>query len=728
MLFLAFFLILYFYQRTFNFDGKFTQVFFQSLFFAVFIITVLCIRVGLYTFIFLLPLFNSLAPRIGVNAVDIAFYLFIGLSLGFMVGIFRSGRYISYELEISYPFVIFVIILSISAIITIFRYSNFYPLITTRFHNLAVSYGGYRSIGSMLWTLKYYFNYIVGFAFLVIIMNGIKKNRDFFTALRVIVFSSLIVITLGLYQAFFDPNFLNSSFWVKSARINSTLSDPNALGSYMILLFALFFSFILFLKRWYLKIISMVFLGLFVFIGFLSGSRSGFLSIIVSIVIFTGIGLSMTLLRPLRKKIKSPNGSVFVSSAIVILVFILIISLFLGIVFGTGFVEKLDSLKGSGIIIADRLVGTFQDYFESLKSGGFKKAFEIISSGREILWKQAYYMLSDHPVSGVGAGGYFIELPDYHRRYHRGYDLYDFTGNYYLQALSELGLMGALLNFFIFFLVIKKSLAYFLNKNKLRGLKRKDWLLGGLFISFISMIIALFFGSHTNFMEVQLLFWMIIGLMVAYININSRDNLLEPESRTHMDYLDGGQIIGKEYGRSLSVLKTGNYKGIVFGRSSKIILALILIVFFVTLFIGSITDLSINVKQSLYWNEDRRNNYGFYQVENIDGEKARWAGIDASQVIKNNGSELVFSVKNHDPEKQEKPLYVRFCIDNGIVKVLKIDDSQWHEIKIDLSGYSNEKLTFTLACSRGWTPKERGLSNDTRELGVLFRETTGLIK
>ena len=46
------------------------------------------------------------------------------------------------------------------------------------------------------------------------------------------------------------------------------------------------------------------------------------------------------------------------------------------------------------------------------------------------------------------------------------------------------------------------------------------------------MTVAYLFGPHTNFIEVQFLFWLVIGLIFAYININSENIDVNSESST----------------------------------------------------------------------------------------------------------------------------------------------------------------------------------------------------
>lgn len=631
--------------------------------------------------------------------MSVIFCFFLALFLGFLVNRFKSNDVFVYETELTRPVFIFMIILAVSSLITIFRYSNFYPLITTKFHSLTVNFAGHNSIEAILWTLKYFFYYISGFGLLFIIFSVLKRRKDFFLSLVILLSTSLIVAVVGFYQHFLNPYFGTNSFWIEANRINSTFTDPNSLGGYIILLFPLFISLIIFLKKWYLKLVTGIFLVIFIYLSFLCGSRSAFFAMLVAVLLFTIIGLSIALRHFIKKKIKEPHKNVLISAGIIVIVLIIFFSSFLGIMLKTDILDNIGELGGTGIILVDRVVDAVGDYYTSLKSEGFDRAFIAISSGRDVLWRQAVYMFRDHPVSGVGQAAYFIELPDYHRRYHIGYHLYDFAGNYYLQILSELGLVGIILVLFIFFLIIKKLLSYFLDKNKNKKLQREDWLLAGLLISFFSMVVVLFFGPHTNFIEVQFLFWLVIGLIIAYININSRNKLVEENSKKYFSI--------------------GTFKQIRFDLVSKIVLILIVFIFGFTLLKSSAGDLSINVKQTLYGWE---NYYGYYHEETIEGKKIRWTGIDAIEVIEKKGEKLVVPVKDSDPSGHLLPLFIRFYINNGLVKVVKIDDKAWHDIEIDLSNYKEEKFTFTMSCSRSWVPKERGLSNDSRELGVMAGE------
>ncbi|MBN1298617.1 MAG: O-antigen ligase family protein, partial [Actinobacteria bacterium] len=606
------------------------------------------------------------------------------------------------------------------------------PLITSRFYNLKVNSYGHNATGAIIWTLRYLFYYIAGFGLIFIVFNVIKSKRDFFISFAVLIASSFPVILVGLYQKYFNAGFGNVSFWVNAGRVNSTFTDPNALGSYIILLFPLFIAAAIFFKKWYFKILTLAYLLVFVYLAFLSGSRNAFLSILLSLSIFAIIGVSIFLRYFLKKKIKKPNSSAYLSAGIVVLIIIILISAFIGLLLGTDVFKPMTESRETGIMLVDRVYKTVGVYYKTLKTEGFYKAIEAISSGREILWQQALFMFRDHPVSGVGQGAYFIELSDYHLKYHRGFHLIDFAGNYYLQILSELGFVGTVLVLFIFFLFIKKAFGYFLVRNSRSALKREDWLLAGIVISFAVMAAVFMLGPHTNFIEVQFLFCLVLGLIIAYINASSRESLNHDfrneisemktvkvqEAKTDWKVpLKPGSF--KEKISSISgqrYLNTASLKQMRFDLASLIALVFILVSFTAALTYSSVTDLSINYKQAQYSYE---NDYGFYGEEFEEGKSFRWTAKDASVVLsRTKSNRLIIPMKIVSPVDYRIPNFIRIYIDNTLVKIIKAKDDKWHDIEIDLKNFPKKRITVTISMNHSWVPKEYGISSDTRELGV----------
>ena len=282
-----------------------------------------------------------------------------------------------------------------------------------------------------------------------------------------------------------------------------------------------------------------------------------------------------------------------------------------------------------------------------------------------------------------------------------GFNQVDYSGNYYLQVLSELGFPGLVVVLFILYLLINKVFNYFRVKKHLDEFENSDWLLVALFISFISMLVGQIFGPHTNFDEVQLTFWLVIGLMIAYVKLK------QPGFK-------------KQY-KPLQIRRR-----LKFGLGEKIFLVVIVLIFTSSLLISSATTLSINVGQNLYdikgnykgW----ENNYGFYKVETINDETFRWTGIDASEVVEKNGDKMIIPMKDAISIEPQKPLLVNIFVDNLLVKKAELEHNKWTDVQIDIPDFAKDRFTLTLTFSRSWVPKEVGLTSDTRELGIRVGE------
>jgi hypothetical protein len=277
----------------------------------------------------------------------------------------------------------------------------------------------------------------------------------------------------------------------------------------------------------------------------------------------------------------------------------------------------------------------------------------------------------------------------------------DYTGNYYLQVLSELGLPGLILILFIFYLFTNKVFNYFRAKKHLKVFENSDWLLIALFISFVSMLVGQIFGPHTNFDEVQFTLWLVIGLMITYVKVKQAG------------------LNGKS--KPLQICEK-----IRFGLREKISLSVIVLIFISSMTFSSVTTLSINVGQNLYdikgnykgW----ENSYGFYKVETVEDETFRWTGIDASEVIEKEGNKMIIPIKDAIPIEPQKPLAVNIFVNNRLVEKTKLEHNEWTDVTIDIPDSARDHFTLTLAFSRSWVPKELGYTPDTRELGARVGE------
>ncbi len=163
----------------------------------------------------------------------------------------------------------------------------------------------------------------------------------------------------------------------------------------------------------------------------------------------------------------------------------------------------------------------------------------------------------------------------------------------------------------------------------------------------------------------------------------------------------------------------GDFRKIRFDFISRVILVLVILVFSTTLFWSSTHDLSINVKNSLY---DHDNNYGFYNEEYEKGLPFRWIGKDASRIVAKKGDTLIIPMKAVYPIDYKIPNLIRIYADNTLIKIVRLADDQWRDVKVDLSGFGRERITLTITMNHSFVPRELGLSSDTRELGIKVGE------
>ena len=151
IIFLIFYLIFFSYQNLADYSNNYFLLFINISILAIFSLTIYNSKLGLYLFVFLIPLLNSLTVILEVKSVPVLLFFFFAFFMGFLLNLFNddfqsrsdmTGPARFFESDISRVFLVFIIILSVSTAITIFRYSNFYPFITNNYHNLKVNING----------------------------------------------------------------------------------------------------------------------------------------------------------------------------------------------------------------------------------------------------------------------------------------------------------------------------------------------------------------------------------------------------------------------------------------------------------------------------------------------------------------------------------------------------------------------------------------------------------
>jgi putative inorganic carbon (hco3(-)) transporter len=707
LVFLVFYVVFFLYNSLSRYDNTAILLFSNFLFLFVFLATIINVKWGLYIFIFFVPLLNTLTTILSVNPIDFPMIIFFAFFLGFICNYLQSIYYEKllflkirngFDRDVLVVIVVFSIICFSSALISIFRYANFYPFITNNYYNLKAAREQFDSTGAILWTNKFFFNYISGFLAAFAVFNICKKLKDIINCIIAFVVSTFLSSLMLFFQYSINPYVGSFRYWVETGRLNATFTDPNSLGAYTFLMFPIFICMIIYFKKWYLKLVFGIASVVLLVMIILSGSRSSLLGIFITIIFFLIFGISTGL-----KKLRFFNArKKLVVILSIILIIILLLSSLLFIFLSDNPVKN--KLLTTGLM--QRATETVITFFSYLKTAGFTEALKSISNYRYIFGKMAILMFKDYPLTGVGPGAYLIELPDYYYNYERGFSIFDFSGNYYLQILSEMGAAGLILILFIFFLIIKK-VSLFLTRNKNAA---RPWVLWGLFISIICMLVIQFFGPHTNFSEIQFVFWIIIGAMLAYLKINEFQN----NNINSQDNNYDRAIEKKPFRPVISISRN-----LGFGIVQKILLSIFLIIFIGIFFKASITTLSISAKQD---KNDWKNEYGFYNYENFQSTKARWISIDASTVLEKEGSILSLYLQDGNPVKYSRPNNIKVYIDNYFAGSIKLKDDSWYNLDLKIPAFTGKRITVTIVSGRSWVPKEVGLNNDSRELAIRLGE------
>jgi hypothetical protein len=278
-------------------------------------------------------------------------------------------------------------------------------------------------------------------------------------------------------------------------------------------------------------------------------------------------------------------------------------------------------------------------------------------------------------------------VPDYRRT------LVDYSGNYYLQFIAEIGLPGLILILFIFFLIFKKVVQYLFFKKNRAGFVNFDWLIISLFISFISMAIALVFGPHTNFNEIQFTFWLVIALLLSSIKIRK-------DREINVDIHDMGSM--------------------KFDYIDRIAFSVMILIFLTSTVMASFSNLSINIKQNLYGYMNRYGYYDYTEEPYKDRGPYRWLTTISSDIVEKEGDVLYFWINAGHPDVKRDDLYVRFYIDNSLKRIVRLEDREWHYMEFNISNIDRDKVTLTICLSNTLIPRDCNVEKESRDPGIMI--------
>jgi hypothetical protein len=391
-----------------------------------------------------------------------------------------------------------------------------------------------------------------------------------------------------------------------------------------------------------------------------TGSMSGFIGVSIALLFF----LILSILKLIDKKTNK-----FKTSTKVLVSFGLISLLIIIIVLSYSIPENPTIKK-----IKLRIM--------SLENKGMQVSF----TGRRIsyFWKMAAYMIRDYPLSGVGIGGYIVELPNYAELNSLDLRIADSAENYILQVGAELGVLGILLSLWIFWeilLQIKKTYKNHLSQNKW------IYIVIGISAGIVSIFINFVFHTYIGSYEIKYTFWLLVGLMFCLGKIkHNPEKTLHP--RKHL----------------------------------KVLSIAFIIVFCVVHIWNSTHSLSLKKRTEQLGLEQ---NFGLYDHEKTqDGTEFRWTKGYGGVTLTIEKPVITIPLLASHPDIEKSPVIVKvflikdFFKQKNLLGEITLRKSEWNVYEYDISDKVNQKAILLLKVSRTWNPmKERGIP-DPRDLGV----------
>ena len=652
------------------------QVFLLPVLGFTFLLTAWNVPLGILFFLFSYPLVNSLPYFFGIFEntphAPTALVLFLFFLLGWLLNRSLFPEAVRLSATAFKPLVFFSSVVILSAVITVFRFANFFPFRTDAFYELVTNTSGVSAGGAIMSTVFHALNYLTGFLFFLILYDSFRTEGFIRKAVTVLASSLFLSLLFGLVQQFIDPRIGNTPFWVEMKQINSTFKDPNAFGVCLALIvpviLGLFLSTERLKKGFFLMVLILV---LFVFP--MTGTRSAFLGVSLSFGFFLFIWF-LSARRSAKSLLQKKNlwGSVLI-----------IVSVFLA---GTILTR-----------IQPRLVERLGDDIAALTEKGRFTRLSGLSPERFFLWKEAVNMTEDYPLSGVGVGAFIIELPNYYRldktEYDPGLEYFrriDSAENYFLHAAAELGLTGLFFAAWLFTAVFRRAFLGFGKNGVLHGDK---FLYLGAVAGLISYLVNLFFHSYIGSFEAKYTFWLLAAVIFS-LNRPTR----ETGSKTFLP-------------RAFSFL------------------SLVLVIGFAACHSwNSVHSLSLESRSERFGLEQ---NFGFFPAETADtGEEFRWSGSRGGMTVTVDKPVLEIPIHAAHPDISVHPVEVEIFLSadffkhTRLLKKISLSGNDWEKLTLYLPGETGKKVILLFRVSRTWNPKKRTGTPDPRDLGVAVGRIT----
>ena len=643
------------------------QVILIPILFAVFVLTVVQLEWGILFFTFCFPLINGLPYFFGifepVPHAPAALVLFLFFFLGWLVHHCFQTPKLSFNRPVLKPLILLSILICVSAVLTFLRYANFFPFLTDQVYELIVNVDGVTSGGAIMSIVFFSLNYLTGFAFFFILLNTVSKAGFVKRIIRILCLSTCVSLAFSMFQHIGNLQFGNNPVSIEEGLINATFKDALSFGAFTSMVLPLILGLLLMTKGRE----KIFYLALFVFAGtmlFHSGSRSAVLSAGLSLALFFFVGLKSFFQQVQVKSAPSKKRILPLSIGIaVIIVMIFSLTVLREDIFHSRAVARWEKLTEQGV------------------SG-------LNTSQRASLWKIAARVMSEYPAAGIGIGGFIIEVSNFSKSYGISIQCSESAENYFLQAGTELGILGLFLVSWIFweiFKQIRRHRVQFILKD------RDKFFLTGAAVGLFAFFINAQFHSYIGSYEVKYAFWLLAALVFS----QGRDPRAAEEKT-------GFNKIAAVAGVA-AVLVTGGWQ--LWNATHSLSLK-------------SKTE-QLGIKQD----------FGFYEYEKTqEGEMFRWTRGYGGLTVNIEQPVIRIPMLAAHPDIKQNPVRVRIYLIKDFFKRktllddVRLSNNVWRVFEYRLTEEINQDVILLVKVGRTWNPLRIQGIPDPRNLGVALGE------
>ena len=624
---------------------------------AVFVLTVININWGLLFFIFSFPLVNNLPYFFGIYGhiphAPTALVLFLVFFFGWLVHLTFSTERISFKHPIFKPILFLTLFIVISCTITSLRYANFFPFLSDRIYELITNTNRVTAGGAIMSSVFSSLNYLSGFAFLLILLNTVKERKFVKKILVVWLISTFLATAFGFFQHYINIELANNPISFTQGFINGTFKDAMSFGANFAALVPVMVSMFFFFKGAHKVFPLLTFISA-VFILPHTGSRSCLIALFISFVFFIGFYFVNLFKKRIFSIKKIASFGVVVVMITAILVTILISSK------DSVVYKRLDELR------------------LAYKEGGLDKALAERSASQ---WRLAARMMKDYPISGVGAGAYIIELPNYAQKAGISLRTTDSAENYFLQVGSELGFLGLFFSLWIFWLILRQIKKV---STKYLSMGRWKYIQIGILCGIISLFVIFFVHTFIGSYEIKYTFWLLVGFLFIL-----------------------GEKRERQKDRRLF---------------HKILIIVLFLIFGGTFLWNSAHSLSLKNRTEVFHLEQ---DFGFYRLErDQQGRQFQWTKRYAGMTIKIKSPVLEIPLLASHPDIDKNSLRVKiylikdFFKEKRMLDELVLTDQRWTTYEYTMAEDVGLQAILLFEVSRTWNPSKTSGSADHRDLGI----------